>query len=234
MGTKPLAAALLLLLTTGAAPADTPRRPVVLELFTSEGCSSCPPADAVLTELATHPDLLPLAFHVTYWDSLGWKDPFSLEAATARQRAYAATLGQDTVYTPELVVNGQRGVVGSDRAAVTAAIDAARREPSAPAILRLRGSSAGLAVDIGDGSGAAAVWLIGFDRQHQTAVGRGENGGRTLLEANIVRSVRRIGTWSGKPLHLDAEPIAGEEAAALLQAPDGRIVDAARLEKAGS
>jgi hypothetical protein len=230
---KPLVATLLLL-TAAAAPPDAPRRPVVLELFTSEGCSSCPPADALLTELATQPDLLPLAFHVTYWDSLGWKDPFSLAAATARQRAYAAALDQDNVYTPELVVDGQRGVVGSDRSAVAAAIDASRRDTAVSATLRLRASPTGLAVDIGGGSGTGTIWLAGFDHQHRTAVGRGENGGRTLLEANIVRSLRQVGTWSGKPLHLDVEPVAGEDTAALLQAPDGRILDAARLQKAGS
>jgi hypothetical protein len=233
MGTRPLIAALLLF-TAGAAPAEVPRGPVVLELFTSEGCSSCPPADALLTELATHPELLPLAFHVTYWDGLGWKDPFSLAAATERQRAYAAHLGADTVYTPELVVNGQRAVVGSDRGAVMTAIDAASHEAPAPASLRLRGGQAGLAVDVGGGGGTASIWVAGYDRQHRTAIGRGENGGRTLLEANIVRSMRQIGTWTGQPLHLDVEPIAGEEAAALLQAPDGRILSAARLERTGS
>ena len=233
MDAKPLIAALLLF-TAGAAPAETPRGPVVLELFTSEGCSSCPPADALLTELATHPDLLPLAFHVTYWDSLGWKDPFSLAAATARQRAYAEHLGSDTVYTPELVVNGQRAVVGSDRGAVAAAIEAASHAAPALASLRLRAGQAGLAVDVGGGSGSATIWLAGYDHQHRTAIGRGENGGRTLLEANIVRSMRPIGTWTGQPMHFDVEPVAGEEAAVLLQAPDGRILGAARLERNGS
>lgn len=231
LGTKPLVAALLLL-TGGAGPAEVPRHPVVLELFTSEGCSSCPPADAILTELATRPDLLPLAFHITYWNGLGWKDPYSLDAATVRQHAYAATLGQDNVYTPELVINGRRGVVGSDRAAVAAAVEAASRDP-AVTIVSLRGDRTGLSVDVGGGHGTGTIWLVGFDHQHQTTVRRGENGGRTLLESNIVRSIRQIGTWSGTPLHLNAEPVAGEAVAALLQASDGRILDAARLEGGG-
>lgn len=231
IGIEPLIGALLLL-TGGAGPAEVPRHPVVLELFTSEGCSSCPPADALLNELAGRPDLLPLAFHVTYWNGLGWKDPYSLEAATARQHTYAATLEQDAVYTPELIVNGRRGVVGSDRAAVAAALREALRDPAAAAV-SLHGDRTGLSVDIGGGNETGTIWLVGFDRQRQTAVQRGENGGRTLLESNIVRSIRQIGTWSGKPLHVNIEPAVGEEVAALLQASDGHIIDAARLERAG-
>ncbi len=231
MGITRLAAALLLL-SAGAASAEGARHPVVLELFTSEGCSSCPPADALLTELAARPDLLPLAFHVTYWNALGWRDPFSLEAATARQRAYAVTLGEDTVYTPELVVNGRRAVVGSDRAAVAAALESASRD--ALATLHLRRGQAGLAVEAGAGAGSGTIWLVGFDRQHRTAIGRGENSGRTLLETNIVRALRPVGTWSGTALRLLVEAPAGEEVAALLQAPDGRILDVAPLEEAGT
>ena len=231
MGTKPLVVALLLL-TGGAGPADVPRHLVVLELFTSEGCSSCPPADALLTELAGRADLLPLAFHVTYWNGLGWKDPYSLDAATMRQHAYAATLGQDTVYTPELVIDGRRGVVGSDRATVAAAVRLASHDPSATTV-SLRGDRNGLSVDIGGGNGTGTIWLVGFDHRRQTTVGRGENSGRTLLESNIVRSIRQIGVWSGRSLHLNTEPAAGEEVAVLLQASDGHILDAARLEEGG-
>ncbi len=236
MGTKPLVAALLLLplLIKGTVAAEVQKPLVVLELFTSEGCSSCPPADALLTDLAARPDVLPLGFHVTYWDRLGWKDPFSLEAATARQRTYAATLDQDTVYTPELVVDGRRGVVGSDRQAVATAIDAARHDEAIRFTLRLHAARAGVEVDVGAGAGTGTIWLVGFDRQHRTAVGRGENGGRTLLEANIVRSIRPIGRWAGTPLHLNAEPAVGEQVAALVQAPDGRIINAVRLQPNGS
>jgi hypothetical protein len=113
--------AALLLLGVSRANAEPPR-PVVVELFTSQGCSSCPPADALLTELARNPNILPLAFHVTYWNNLGWRDPFSLEAATDRQRAYQRSLHTDTIYTPQMVIEGQADIVGSDRASVATAI----------------------------------------------------------------------------------------------------------------
>ena len=221
---------LAVLLALGAsfpAWAAPPRRPVVAELFTSEGCSSCPPADALLVELARRPDVLALAFHVTYWNSLGWKDPFSLDLATARQRAYAAMLGESDIYTPELVVDGRQAVVGSDRAAVSMALDAASREASAPRLLRLRVGDAGLHVDIAAGKGAGTVWLVGFDHLHRTAIGRGENSGRTLLEANIVRAARPVGHWTGAALSLDAAAPEGEQVVALLQAGDGHMLDAA-------
>src|SRR6516165_3499017 len=109
------------------APAEAVERPVVVELFTSEGCSSCPPADALLAELATRSDLLALSFHVDYWDRLGWKDPFSSAMATRRQDRYARLLGLDAVYTPQVVVDGHWQTVGSDREAVAQAVAQARR-----------------------------------------------------------------------------------------------------------
>jgi len=120
--------AILLSAPTIANAAD---RPVVVELFTSEGCSSCPPADDYLTELSSERhDVLPLAFHVTYWNDLGWKDPFSLDAATQRQASYAARFGA-AAYTPEMVVDGKTGLVGSDRRTAEAAIDVAKQAQSA-------------------------------------------------------------------------------------------------------
>src|ERR1700736_1842766 len=111
-----------LLLSLGLAVVVTPaaagERPIVVELFTSQGCSSCPPADALLAELAQRPDVIALGFHIDYWDDLGWKDPLSSPAATARQRDYARQFGRRQVYTPQLVVDGAEEAVGSDRAAV--------------------------------------------------------------------------------------------------------------------
>jgi hypothetical protein len=201
--------------------------PVVVELFTSQGCSSCPPADAFLTDLAhQRRDVLPLAFHVTYWDYLGWKDPYSLDAATARQREYARHLGEDGVYTPQMVVDGAKGFVGSSRAEGLSAIAAAARKQVPVSVARDAGS---LLIMVGAGVGKARVLLVGFDPTHETPVGRGENRGHTLLESNVVRSLTPIGAWSGSAVTLRQTPPAGDGFAVLLQAEDGRILGAARL-----
>jgi hypothetical protein len=213
--------------TIVAAIAYAEEPPVVVELFTSQGCSSCPPADAFLTDLARdRRDVLPLAFHVTYWDYLGWKDPYSLDAATARQRDYARHLGEDGVYTPQMVVDGTTGFVGSNRAEGLRAIAAAARKPVPVSVSR---DAAGLLVTVGAGTGQARVLLAGFDLSHQTPVGRGENGGRTLLESNVVRSLTSIGLWNGAVVTIHQAPPAGEGFAVLLQAEDGRIIGTARL-----
>ncbi len=225
-----LAALAALLLLGGGARAEPARRPLLLELFTSQGCSSCPPADALLAELAGRRDLLALSMHVTYWNAGGWTDPFSLDAATLRQRGYAASLGQDSVYTPELVVEGRRGVVGSDRAAVSGALAAAAGDAVPGPGLRLERAGSGLDVAIGPGAGHGTVWVVGFDALHRTPVGRGENGGRTLLEADVVRELRNVGPWSGQATRLQVGAPAGEQLAVFVQAADGRILNAARLQ----
>jgi hypothetical protein len=215
-----------LLAMTSVAGAETPRRPLVVELFTSEGCSSCPPADALLTELArTRADILPLAFHVTYWNSLGWRDPFSLDAATARQRAYGSLAG---VYTPQMVIEGRHDAIGSDRASVARALRAAAAKVE-QVPLRLAQSGAEIAVDVGAASGAGRVLLVGYDAQHRTHVGRGENAGLTLLESNVVRSLTVLGDWRGEAIQLRHATPEGERMAVLLQAADGRILGAATL-----
>jgi hypothetical protein len=201
--------------------------PIVVELFTSQGCSSCPPADAFLTELARQRrDILPLAFHVTYWDYLGWKDPFSLDVATARQRDYARHLGEDGVYTPQMVVDGVKEFVGSSRAEALSAIAGAAHKAVPVSVARDAGT---LLVIVGAGVGKAQILLVGFDSTHETPVGRGENGGRKLLESNVVRSLTPIGAWSGSAVTLRQTPALGEAFAVLLQAEDGRIIGAARL-----
>ena len=155
-------------------------RPVVVELFTSQGCSSCPPANAFLNEISSkRSDLLPLAFHVTYWDRLGWKDPFSLEAATRRQDNYGHQFG-DGSYTPEMVVDGMIGLVGSHREEVNAAIEHAKRGQHTATDVNIDTAGENVAIRIGSGVGRGTVLLIGFDHEHTTKIGRGENGGRTL------------------------------------------------------
>jgi len=223
-------------LIAGLSPAASlaAERPVVVELFTSQGCSSCPPANAYLNELSKQRrDVLALAFHVTYWDRLGWKDPFSLQAATQRQDAYGRRFG-DGSYTPEIVVDGAAGMVGSARGDVGSAIENAKRNGRTAAAVSVIRSGERVSVQVGAGSGSGRILLIGFDHEHTTPIGRGENSGRTLTEANVVRSIRSVGQWSGTPLRISEPFPEGQDVAVVLEAPDGRIVGASRLTGGGS
>ncbi len=214
-----------------AAAAD---RPVVVELFTSQGCSSCPPANAYLNDLSKQrADVLALAFHVTYWDYLGWKDPFSLQTATDRQARYGQRFG-DGSYTPEIVVDGSTGLVGSYREDVNKAIATAHSERRTVADVRVVAKDGKVAIDVGAGQGAAKVFLVGFDREHVTPIGRGENRGRTMAESNIVRSFRPVADWRGAPVHIEQALPEGEELAVILEAPDGHIVGASRASPGAS
>jgi hypothetical protein len=223
-------------LIAGLSPAASlaAERPVVVELFTSQGCSSCPPANAYLNELSKQRrDVLALAFHVTYWDRLGWKDPFSLQAATQRQDVYGRRFG-DGSYTPEIVVDGAAGMVGSARGDVGSAIENARRNGRTAAAVSVIRSGERVSVQVGAGSGSGRILLIGFDHEHTTPIGRGENSGRTLTEANVVRSIRSVGQWSGTPLRISEPFPEGQDVAVVLEAPDGRIIGASRLTGGGS
>ena len=216
---------LSLCLTIGIAAARAGERPVLVELFTSEGCSSCPPADALLAELASRPGVLALSFHVDYWDRLGWKDPFSSHEATQRQERYATLLDLTTVYTPQIVVDGTWQAVGSDRADVEHALDLARRDrQEVPITLALAQGQAQIKLGPGSDAAAASVLLIGFDLRHVTAVKRGENAGRTLPHVDVVRGVEEIARYSGTagaivtPIRWNCDRIA-----VVLQAADGRV-----------
>lgn len=212
-----------------AFPAAAEQRPIVVELFTSQGCSSCPPADALLNELAQRPDVLPLAFHVTYWDRLGWRDPFSLDLATNRQRAYQGLLGTETIYTPQMIVEGHIDVVGSDRSGVRTALAASARPAGVPITVSANGGQ--LSFSIGAGTGEARVLLVGYDAARRTAVPRGENAGHQLSESNIVRSLAVLGAWQGQSITLASPIPAAERAAVILQARDGRILGAALVPR---
>lgn len=215
-------------------PAVAAERPVVVELFTSQGCSSCPPADAYLIELSKgRRDVLPLAFHVTYWDQLGWKDPFSLPSATERQSQSGRRFG-DGSYTPQIVVDGAAGMVGSHRSAVASAIERAKRESVTAAAVSVTRNGKLVSIEVGSGTGNGRVLLIGFDREHTTPIGRGENGGRTLTEANIVRSIRPVGQWSGSPLKISEQFPEGQDVAVVLEAPNGQVIGASRLADGSS
>ena len=220
---------LALCLTVAVTAARAAERPVVVELFTSEGCSSCPPADALLAELASRPDVLALSFHIDYWDRLGWKDPFSSREATQRQERYATLLDLATVYTPQIVVDGRWQAVGSDRADVEHALDLARRHrQEVPVTLALDHGQAQIKLGPGSDAAAASVLLIGFDRRHVTAVKRGENGGRMLAHVDVVRGVEEIARYSGTAGAITA-PIRWncDRIAVVLQATDGRVLGVA-------
>jgi hypothetical protein len=224
----------LLFLTLGAAPAAGAERPILLELFTSEGCSSCPPADRLLAELAAGSEVLALSYHVDYWDRLGWKDPFSSPAATRRQNRYARLLGRGEIYTPQLVVDGHWQAVGSDRDAVGRALAAARRGAAAvPINLALADGAARVSLGAGPDDMPATVLLVGFDRRHVDKVGGGENDGRTLTHVDVVRGFAEIGRWTGAAGAITAPvPWPAERIAALLQAEDGRIIGVAAADRA--
>lgn len=222
-------------------PATVADYPIVLELFTSEGCNSCPPADALLGRLARQHDLLPLAFHIDYWDYLGWKDPYSSKFATTRQSAYGRLLDV-MVYTPQIVVDGARDAIGSDEAAVNLAIEAERARPKLKLEV-VRDARGELKVALPSGerrSAPASVYEALIDSSHVTAVGRGENSGRTLTEFNIVREWRKIGEWRGAatelPLDLGPQSNAFDACAIILQEGDNgpiRAATAFRLPKLG-
>jgi hypothetical protein len=237
----PLAAAMLAIAVAsffpGSAVADQPagRAPVVVELFTSQGCSSCPPADEVLAELTTRPDVLPLSFHVTYWDRLGWSDTLGLAAGTERQRIYARALGNDGLYTPQMVIDGRIDVVGSRRHRVLEAIDrlASGTAPRIP--IAIEGNHLQLGAGRPD---QATVWLFAVDEQHDVRIMRGENRGRTLPYHNVVREVIELAPWSGDPLALtlplDRLAADGRDGAAILvqRRSGGEILAAAYVDVA--
>ena len=178
-------------------------------------------------------DVLALAFHVTYWDRLGWKDPFSMEAATRRQDVYGRRFG-DGSYTPEMVVDGAASMVGSARGEVNSAIENAKRNSRTAAPVSVTKNGEQVSIEVGAGSGSGNILLIGFDHEHTTAVGRGENSGRTLVEANVVRSIRSVGQWSGTAMRISERFPEGQDVAVVLEAPDGRIIGASRLNGSGS
>jgi hypothetical protein len=182
--------------------------PVVVELFTSQGCSSCPPAEAFLNDLTTRPDIVALEYHVDYWDYIGWKDPFGRREYTKRQQAYSESLGGRYVYTPQMVINGAAHEVGSKRDAIERLIQDQQTEssPDAPE-LRLTRTDDSIVVNL---SGPAPlrpldVVFIAFDGRHETKVTRGENSGQTLVNAHVVRGLERLGQWSGGPAAFTVE-----------------------------
>lgn len=208
-------------------PPPHPGDLTVVELFTSQGCSSCPPANANLTRLAARPDVLALSFGVTYWDQLGWTDTFGSPVFTARQRAYQDGLNNDNVWTPQVVVDGRADVVGQNLAEIEGLIRRHRAFTGPTVVFRDGG--------VGFASGAAPsrpadVWLVRYDpRVVDVPVRRGENGGRTLPHVDVVRELVRLGDWNGQTVGyaLPAPSREGLRTAVLVQAPGGGPILAA-------
>jgi hypothetical protein len=176
----------------------------VIELFTSQGCSSCPPADKIIGELAKDPSVIALSMPIDYWDYLGWKDTLADARFSARQKAYSQVRGDREVYTPQVVVNGSVHVIGSDRDGIENAIDATRKDEgvmSVPVTMTQAGKEINVSV-AASGKGPAAmhgeVWICPISKAVPISIGRGENSGRQVTYHNVVRNLLKVGDWNGK------------------------------------
>ncbi len=212
----------------------------VLELFTSQGCSSCPPADKLINEYAKRDDVLALSFNVDYWDYLGWKDTLGSPENSDRQRAYAAARGDRQVYTPQIVVNGDEHVVGSNRRAVESAM---QRDGALPVSIMLEEKDDAISVKVKDNGtniDHASLWLALFQKEVTVPIGRGENTGRTITYSNVVKKLRPIAMWNGDEMSVDLPKsemakAKAKNCAVILQAETksglpGRILGAATLD----
>jgi hypothetical protein len=203
----------------------------VIELFTSQGCSDCPPADALLGQLAQIPGVVALAYHVTYWDELGWHDRFELPQADERQAYYARELHLSSEFTPQAVIDGHVSLIGSDRQVILKALRTSRM--NIPVALGLANGQVLIRLVAYQLPAAVHVILVAYLPQAVTAVSAGENGGRKLEEFNIVRAYDVLGTWRGNArrflVPLSSLPPDASRIAALLQLPAGMIVGAATL-----
>jgi hypothetical protein len=222
-------AALVALAAIATAPevamAADAAHPTVVELFQSQGCSSCPPANANVLAIADRPDILTLSWQVTYWDQLGWKDTFGQKAFTSRQWDYARGLRHSDVATPEVVVNGRADVVGNRRDELEALIRREDRGDSGPRV-----SITGDHVTIVGAGAHAIVVLVRYDPNIiQVPIRRGENGGLTLPHKNVVREVVGLGEWNGgtRTYALPAAARPGLKTAVLVQAGQGGPILAA-------
>lgn len=211
--------------TTVAATGD-PAHPTVIELYQSQGCSSCPPAINVVNKYADRADVIPLTFSVTYWDNLGWKDTFASPAFTARQWDFARAAGRGNVATPQVIVNGRDAVLGSRQGELNQAI--ARNANTAGPEIAVTGNR----VTVGAGKGNATVWVVRYDpRTIDVAINAGENGGRTIPHRNVVRDLTSLGQWQGKSASftLPSAPAGLATAVLVQQGKGGPIVAARRI-----
>lgn len=205
---------------------------VVVELFTSQGCSSCPPADRILGELAQEENVIALGFHVDYWDYLGWKDEFASAEHTERQRAYARAMGERAVYTPQMVVGGIDHVVGSRGMKVAKLIQKHAERPMPVTVqLERNGDTVTVRASSSESIPAVVVQLATYSPKETVDIRRGENGGRKLTYHNVVRKIAPIGTWDGQGTFSATANVGGNAPlVVLVQArKGGAILGASRL-----
>jgi len=183
-----------------------PDQPIVVELFTSQGCSSCPPADKILGELAKQKNIIPLSLNVDYWDYLGWRDTLGSPEHTKRQKQYAANRGSQQIYTPQMIINGHIDVVGSRRNQVMSALkQALSKTPRVP--IEITQNASEIIIDVGQNKNIpqnqkATVWVIMALQEVFVPIKRGENSGKQITYHNVVRQMIPVGMWEGKPLKL--------------------------------
>jgi hypothetical protein len=193
---------------------------VVVELYTSQGCSSCPPADEYLATLADDPSIMPLAMHVDYWDYIGWKDTFSMAKFTDRQQAYARVDGSRTIYTPQMIVGGVDQVVGNNPSAINALIRAHQQVLSRVDLDVVRdGTKLLISADATEAvDGPVDVILVRYLAEEAVDIKRGENAGRTISYHNVVTAWDNVGEWTGTaPLQMEATIKGGDEVVVILQ-----------------
>ena len=187
---------------TGLPAAAEPGPRAVVELFTSQGCSSCPPADELFTELAREPDLITLTLPVDYWDRLGWKDTLARHAFTERQEAYADVRGDDDLFTPQAIINGRESAEGAERDQIERAADATAAGLKVPLSVARKGDNVVLSVGAAASApkSPAVVLLLPYYAAREVAIGRGENARRKVTYTNVVRDIRIVGDWTGAPV----------------------------------
>lgn len=214
--------------------AEAEQRPVVVELYTSQGCSSCPPADELLAALGDRDDVIPIALHVDYWDYIGWKDQFGNPAHADRQRTYASKAGRRSIYTPEMVINGSTDLVGAKpmKLAETISMYAAEAPRMTLDIARKDG---GVQINGTPPTGdlrAMDVHVLNIMPSHETEITKGENRGKTITYSNIARDWRVAGTWDGAaPLQMTASDAGEGPVVVIVQEADGgAIIAAARID----
>ncbi len=225
--------ALSLSLFAMARDAEAQQSPVVLELYTSQGCSSCPPADELLAELSRLDGVIALALHVDYWDYLGWKDSFADKAYTKRQKTYARALRQRTLFTPQMIVQGEEMVVGRDAATIFDRITE-HRGRRAPLDLEISRNGDVLKVELEplvSGIGPADVQVVEFNPADEVTIEAGENAGQSITYTNVVTNWQVVGRWDGvSETELTIEGVGAGPLAVIVQAaPQGAILNAAKL-----